>query len=131
MTVFIDTSGFYSLLDASDKNHVNGRSIWQRILDEDANLVTSNYIIVETTALVQNRLGMNAVADLQNSLLPLVQVEWVAQVTHQAGIAAMLTANRRQLSLVDCVSFEICRQRNIKDVFAFDQHFEEQGFRLL
>ena len=47
---------------------------------------------------------------------------------HQDGIAAVLTANRRQLSLVDCISFEVCRQRSIDRIFTFDPHFWEQGF---
>ena len=29
---------------------------------------------------------------------------------------------------VNCVSFEIMRQRGLRRVFAFDKHFEEQGF---
>lgn len=39
----------------------------------------------------------------------------------------MLTANRRNLSLVDCVSFAAMRKLNIQYYFAFDKHFEEQG----
>jgi predicted nucleic acid-binding protein len=40
-------------------------------------------------------------------------------------------ANRRSLSLVDCVSFVVMRQLAIRDAFAFDRHFEEQGFTLV
>lgn len=40
----------------------------------------------------------------------------------------MLAANRRNLSLVDCVSFEVMRDLGVKDVFAFDPHFREHGF---
>ncbi len=40
----------------------------------------------------------------------------------------MLAANRRQLSLVDCVSFAAMRELGIEHYFAFDQHFDEQGF---
>jgi len=39
-----------------------------------------------------------------------------------------LTAARRQLSLVDCISFEVMRRRGIKTAFTFDDHFAEQGF---
>ena len=43
----------------------------------------------------------------------------------------MLTANRRQLSLVDCINFEIIRQNHIERVFALDPHFVEQGFSVI
>jgi predicted nucleic acid-binding protein len=50
---------------------------------------------------------------------------------HQAGLAALLTAGSRPLSLVDCVSFETMRTIGLHVAFAFDRHFAEQGFILL
>lgn len=46
---------------------------------------------------------------------------------HEKGINAVLSANRRELSLVDCVSFALIHELGIKDAFAFDVHFSEQG----
>ena len=43
----------------------------------------------------------------------------------------MLTAARRRLSLVDCVSFDVMRRLGLNRVFCFDQHFEEQGFDIV
>jgi len=34
-------------------------------------------------------------------------------------------------TLVDCTSFEVMRSRSITTAFAFDEHFEEQGFATL
>jgi predicted nucleic acid-binding protein len=45
-----------------------------------------------------------------------------------AGLAAMLTANRKELSLVDCVSFEVMRRRDVTRAFALDTDFASQGF---
>ena len=45
-----------------------------------------------------------------------------------AGLAALLTANRRHLSLVDCVSFEVMRRRNLTHALALDGDFSTQGF---
>lgn len=78
--------------------------------------------------MVQRRLGLEAVRSLARDLLPLVEIEWVAIEAHAAAVSALLAANRRGLSLVDCVSFETMRRRGLTRVFAFDQHFGEQGF---
>jgi predicted nucleic acid-binding protein len=43
----------------------------------------------------------------------------------------LLTADRRQLSLVDCSSFETMRRLGIKKVFSFDEHFREQDFEVI
>jgi predicted nucleic acid-binding protein len=87
--------------------------------------------LVETVALVQHRLGIEAVRALWRDLLPPVEVEWVTVEEHAAAMAALVAAGRRGLSLVDCTSFEIMQRMAIEDVLAFDRHFEEQGFHQL
>jgi predicted nucleic acid-binding protein len=72
-----------------------------------------------------------AVKAFEDNIVPYLNVEWVDENLHQAGVAALLTANRRQLSLVDCISFETARRLSLDTVFAFDQHFVEQGFTCL
>lgn len=129
--VFVDTSAFYSLLDREDANHAAARPIWTQLLADNSNLISTNYILIETFALVQNRLGMNAVTDFQQNVAPILSIEWVDAGLHRAGVEMLLVANRRKLSLVDCISFATCRQLGIDRVFAFDQHFVEQGFTLL
>ncbi len=47
---------------------------------------------------------------------------------HQLGVARWLAAGRRQLSLVDCVSFEAMQRFGLERVFCFDQDFETEGF---
>ena len=130
MTVFVDTSAFYATLDAGDGQHGPARQTWQTLVNEATDLVSSNYVIIETTALVQNRLGVEAIRTFQEDVLPVVRVEWVDEA-HQAGVTALLTAGRRDLSLVDCVSFDLMRRLGIRRAFAFDRHFAEQGFELV
>ena len=129
--VFVDTSAFYSLLDRDDANHAVAKQIWPRVLAGNSILVSTNYILVETFALVQNRLGMAAVTDFQQNIMPILSIEWVDAGLHNAGVEMLIVANRRKLSLVDCISFATCRKLGIDRVFAFDQHFVEQGFALL
>jgi len=128
MTVFIDTSAFLAVLDGDDEFHSPADKVWNRLLMEGTALGTTNYVLVETTALLQSRLGVEAVRAFAKDIMPLLIVEWITPETHQAALAALLTAARRRLSLVDCTSFEVIRQRGIASVFAFDVHFQEQGF---
>ncbi len=129
MAVFADTSALYALLDADDENHVRSAETWRRqITGSDENMVTTNYVLVETFALVQSRLGLEAVREFQESIVPVLSVEFVTPETHRLGIAALLAASRRGLSLVDCVSFEVMRDLGIKSVFTFDSHFRQYGF---
>jgi len=126
--VFIDTSAFLALLDADDEHHAAVRKTWGEILDSDSLLVTSNYVLVETFALVQNRLGLEAVRGFQEDIVPLLRIHWVDADIHASGAGAVLAAGRKRLSLVDCTSFEVMRRSGIRRAFTLDRHFREQGF---
>ena len=131
MRIFIDTSAFYALLDRDDAHHPRAKRALTDILKAAHTLVTSNDILVETFALLQNRLGIVAARAFHDEILPLINIEFVALGTHRSGVTALLSASRRDLSLVDCVSFEVMRTLGINTVFAFDKHFKEQGFAMV
>jgi uncharacterized protein len=131
MTVFIDTSALYALLDRSDANHRSAVNAWVDFLKSDERLITSNYVLVESFALTQGRLGIAAVRLLDEDIMPVINVNFVGREIHRSSISAVLSAGRRNLSLVDCVSFEIMRTLGIKTAFTFDPHFKEQGFTIL
>ncbi|MCI0396312.1 MAG: PIN domain-containing protein [Chloroflexi bacterium] len=126
--IFVDTSALYALLDADSEDHDRVRQQWESLVTSGEPMICTNYVLVETSALVQHRLGMAAVRTLQEDVLPILAVSWVEEAIHQAGTAALLAANRRQLSLVDCVSFVAARNLGINTVFGLDRHFVEQGF---
>jgi len=125
--IFIDTSAFYALVDLSDKHHDLAAQAWASIRDRPDQLACSNYILLETIALLQNRLGMAAVLDFI-SLTNRMAVFWIGIEQHKLAIAALLTSGRGGLSLVDCTGFETMRSRGIFTAFTFDPHFAEQGF---
>jgi len=131
MTVFFDTSAFLAILNQDDENHKSAKKVWGELVYSDNILITNNYVLVESFSLIQRRLGIESVRVFQEDMLPLINTEWVDKVVHEAGISALLTASRKKLSLVDCVSFEVMRNLGIKKVFAFDPHFEEQGFEVI
>jgi predicted nucleic acid-binding protein len=131
MTIFVDTSGILAVMNADDRFHAAGIAIWRHWADDRPRLVTSNYVVLESVALLQRRMGMEAVRSFHQDILPLVQMKWVTAEIHHASIVALFAANRRHLSLVDCSSFEVMRSLNVRQVFAFDPHFAEQGFTCL
>ncbi len=131
--IFVDTSAFFAILDRDDNAHALARQTWTALLSADtpALLLTSSYVLVESFALTQSRLGLDAVRALHEDILPVVSVHWVLEQDHAAAVSALLTANRRRLSLVDCCSFQIMRRLGVRQALAFDRHFAEHGFELV
>lgn len=128
---FVDTSAVLAIMNARDVRHAEAARIWAALLASAGALVTTNYVLVETGALVQSRMGMAAAQVLAEDIAPALDVSWVDEELHRAGTAALLTARRRDLSLVDCISFEVMRRRGVTRAFAFDPHFPEQGFEVV
>jgi uncharacterized protein len=128
MSIFIDTSGFIAVLDKDNARHAEAVKTWMDILTSEEDLVTTNYVLVETCALVQNRLGMTAIKMFHEDVVPVLRIEWIDKDVHHAAMGIMLAAGRKKLSLVDCVSFETMRLLGVTTAFTLDKHFKEQGF---
>lgn len=131
MTVFVDTSAFLALLNDTDKRHEQAKRIWRRLVEQEQELMTTNYVLLETISLVQRRLGMSIVRSFQANIVEFLDILWVNEQLHREAVTYFLTANRRRLSLVDCISFVAMRQVNLQTAFVFDNHFAEQGFTVL
>jgi uncharacterized protein len=132
MTVFVDTSAFYAIVDTTDAHHASAMKTWQSLLGHDDRLITSLYVVTETIALLHNRLGTEVVSRFAQDNLPVVMVLWTDLAVHNLALGAMLaTPGRSGPSLTDCVSFESIRTHRIDQVFAYDQHFMNRGFNLV
>lgn len=128
-TVFVDTSGFYAHLDPSDPFHVRAATLFDAAARDGWSLVTTNYVIMETIALIQSRLGWEALDVWSRGVLPHCQVAWVDEGLHALGEARWSHAHERRLSLTACISLEFMRRGGIFEAIAQDDHFERAGIR--
>jgi uncharacterized protein len=129
-SVFVDTSGFYAQLDGTDGQHPAAKELFARARREGWKLVTTNYVVHESWAVVQARLGWVAVDAWRDRLVSLCEMVWITTELHSLGEARCRQARQRHLSLTDCTSIEVMRQRGIREAIAFDEHFEREGFKL-
>jgi predicted nucleic acid-binding protein len=129
--IFVDTSALYALISTQDQKVELAVTTWEAALEHGDILFTNNYVLVECFALIQSRLGIEFARLLHTNIMPFLQVDWIGEQQHTSSVNDVFTANRRQLSLVDCSSFETVRRLGINKVFTFDEHFREQGFDVI
>jgi predicted nucleic acid-binding protein len=118
-------------MNTADGFHTRAKKQWRDLLGNADQLITNNYVLIETIAILQRRHGLGLVQNLQTNLLPLVTVEWLDEAHHNEAIQNLFAASRRRLSLVDCAAFATMRRLEVQRVFTFDSHFAEQGFEVL
>lgn len=131
MIIFVDTSAFYALMDADDHNHVAAGAAWARWLDQPMQFLTSNYVLLESVALIQHRLGIQAARQFEEELAPVLNIHWIDADLHTVALKMMLAIGKRDLSLVDCTNIELLRRLGHRTIFAFDRHYPEQGLTQL
>jgi predicted nucleic acid-binding protein len=132
VSVFIDTPcDLRAVLDRDDRFHDEASTAWRALLRDGVTLVTSDYVLVECHALVQRRLGVDAMRALATQLIPALKSEWVSEADHEVAQATLVATGRHDVSLVDFSSFQVMRRTSLRRAFTFDAHFSEQGFEVL
>lgn len=129
--VFVDTSAVFALLSSDDGSHESARSVFQQLQAREAVLVTTSFVLVEVYALLARRMGLRAVRRFREEFAPLLDVVWVDRHVLEGGLDLLVASDSRRLSLVDAVSFLVMRDQKLDQAFAFDRHFEVQGFEVL
>lgn len=125
--IFIDTSAIYALADKADPNHITAYGKFEDVLKSGEMFLLHNYILLESAALLQARLGLSmAILFLKDAKS--FEVEWVDLDLHEEAEKELERIGKQGISLVDCASFIVMRRRGVQMAFAFDPDFKDQGF---
>ena len=73
--IFLDTSAIYAWADTADANHSAAVRRLRRVLEDGESFVTHNYVLVESLALLQSRLGLQAAVKLSHDAKTFV-IDW-------------------------------------------------------
>jgi len=128
MRVFFDTSGIFATLVHNDYMHVRARKTVECLLEQNATLLTTSYILLETMALLQARVGLKAARRFHHEFATTLKIHWVDEKLHEKAFRRLELRGRREISLVDCASFVFMEDNGISHALAYDKHFSEEGF---
>ena len=128
MNVFADTAGLFALLVRNDYMHIRAKENFAYFAENRVQLLTSSFVLVETNALLQRRIGLPPVHDLHSRILPLMEVIWVDNQWSGRDRTVSRTRGPRDVSGSEGLSVENMGKRDIMVSFTFCRHFEENGF---
>ncbi|MBI5190832.1 MAG: type II toxin-antitoxin system VapC family toxin [Nitrospirae bacterium] len=128
--IFVDTSGWYALLDGDDPNH-SAATAWFK--ENKYPLITCNHVFSETLTLVKYRLGHEQAETFGGKLRVSrsVLLYRVEAEEEEAAWALFTKYSDKQFSFVDCISFAVMHSLKVKDALAFDKHFRQAGFNMV
>ena len=124
--VFVDTSGIVGAINAKDDHHQQAKEIFLWLAREHAILVITNYIRIETHALLNNRINRETALKFLNDQI--WNVEWITPEDEARAIKLLQKHSDKTYSLTDATSFVVMERLGIQTAVAFDQHFIQYGF---
>lgn len=127
----VDTSAFYALANSADAHHLEAREILARAVRQRWMMVTNNYLVAETHALLLNRSGREpAMRFLQGLEESAVAIERAEADDERAARAIIYRYEDKAFSLTDAISFTMMERLGITVAFTFDRNFAQYGFEL-
>jgi predicted nucleic acid-binding protein len=131
---FLDTSGWFAALSTREHGHAGAKSIYRKWIEDGVELVTTNLVLAEMQILLARARGGDFAVEFLDSVYQDAahEVVFADRDLERAAIDRWLRPfGDQRFSLADAVSFEVMRERRIRDALALDQHFAVAGFRIL
>lgn len=123
--VLWDSTAILALLDADDADHARAVAVARQIASEARPSFVTNYIEVETHALLLRKLGRTIARQwLLTGGLPVVR----ALPSEEERAKEILARHSdKDWTLCDAISFAVLDARHVARAFTFDHHFRQYG----
>ena len=128
--VLIDTSAIYAIVSPSDRFHAEASELYSELLERGDRLHTTSYVLLESAALIQRRLGFDRLKMFIESIEGVWQMLWVYPGTHDQIWGRMKAEGNHRLSLVDW-SLIVSAETTQSTIFSFDSDFIQRGLRVV
>jgi predicted nucleic acid-binding protein len=128
--IVIDTAALYALVSPSDTFHSTAATIFQGLADDERELWTTSYVMVEAQALIHRRLGFPRVELLMSTIVDAIAKFWIDRDIHATAWNIFTERNGMGLSFVDWTTAIVARHLDAA-VFTFDRGFQHEGIRVI
>jgi predicted nucleic acid-binding protein len=128
--IFVDTSGFFSLLSSRDESHGKAMEILAKAKKNNQLFVTTDYIVDETATFLSAR-GIGHFSAVLFSTLAsshVCRMEWMDADRFTGTQAYFEKHLDHAWSFTDCFSFLTMNELKLKSALTKDKHFREAGF---
>lgn len=120
MSLFVDSSVFYAVVDRADRHKTRA----QELVSSGERLVTTDHVLAESWLLIQRRYGWSFAEQFWGRLRGgLVAIETVFSGDLDAAWRIGETFSDQDFSIVDRTSFAVMERLGIDRVATFDDHF--------
>ncbi|TMH95501.1 type II toxin-antitoxin system VapC family toxin [Candidatus Bathyarchaeota archaeon] len=97
------------------------------------NLITSDYVMDESITLIRLAHSHSKAAEFARTTVNsrLVKILYMGEEVFLESLDLFERSKDKAWSFTDCTSFTLMKRTGLSQVFTFDPHFEQAGFRTL
>ncbi|MBI3301766.1 MAG: type II toxin-antitoxin system VapC family toxin [Deltaproteobacteria bacterium] len=132
--IFVDTSAWDAIEDGGDSNHAAALSFKEDLAQQGARLYVTNFVLDECYTLLLRNIGYTRTVAFKQTLdrMRVGGILVVVHISEEIEKAAWEVFERfnqdKEWSFTDCTTKVVMETLGIKQVFAFDHHFDQMGF---
>jgi predicted nucleic acid-binding protein len=132
-SVFLDTSGWIALLNATDVLHEKALNHWIELMRHGNGVIVTDWIIAETGNGLSRSSKKFQFESVVRQMMdaPSVELMVIDRELIKRALSMYVQYSDKSWGLVDCASFIVMQERGVTEAFTSDRHFEQAGFRCL
>src|SRR5690348_14150004 len=112
--IFVDTSAYFSYINPKDASYSASRRVMSRLADAHASLLTSNFVVAETHALLLTRVSHSAATRFLDAIFAgATQIIRVRETDETAAREIIRRFGDKEYSYTDATSFAIMNRLHI------------------
>ncbi|MFH1708158.1 MAG: PIN domain-containing protein [Planctomycetota bacterium] len=131
--IFVDTCAIIARHLEGDQYHAIAFPLWQELVEGNHRLITSNLVVNETMNYMIKRAGSSFAVNVGRSLYASRRLSIVRTAGDDETRALHLLNQKGEpgYSFTDCVSMVLMGKHDIGEVFTFDDHFRQAGYKVV
>jgi len=127
--VIVDTGYWIALFDSRDTNHAVAKSNSKTLL-QNYRLYLTDFIIFETItylncSIERHDLALRFLEKVKEPMLTIVPVD---EDVKKEALELFKKYSDKSLSVTDCASFVIMKEKGVQQYAGFDDHFKQMGY---
>ena len=128
--IFMDTGALYALADRRDPAHDRAKEFHA---EAGRPYLLTDFVFAETMSLLTKRVGKKPAVAFGAGVRASARfrIEEPSADVREAAWKEFSGRIDKDHDLIDCLSFAMMEAYGLKDVFGFDRHFAQRGFRLV
>lgn len=130
--IIVDSSGLISLVVDSDSNHGKAVAVAHQFVGTQAKALVPGEVFAESLNILGKKFGHEYAAGTVQAILDssAFAVVPTSDFSRLDAVERFRTASPG-VSFTDCLVMKVADEHGTKDIFGFDQQFEDAGYNLL